>query len=137
MIREVNARALLNKKGQNMEQASFIPNQSSPDQSQSRAGYEDSTTHTAGQYLDKALNLIGSKMRQAATLVKEKTPREGVAKGAMERASNALDSTGEYMMREHVGQNIRGVVRQHPLRSLGVCFLAGLVIGNVARSVRR
>jgi hypothetical protein len=116
-----------------MEPTSFTPNQSSPDQGQTRPGYEELHAHTAGQYLDKALNLIGSKMRQAATLVKDKSPREGVAKSAFDTASQALDSTGQYMMREEVGQEIRGVVRRHPLRSLGVCFLAGLLLGNVAR----
>jgi len=125
-----------------MEQASFITDQSqvnraSAEQASSAVRQEEAMAHTAGQYLDKALNMIGSKMRQAATLVKERTPREGVAKSAMETASQALDSTGQYMMREEVGQDIRGVVRQHPLRSLGLCFIAGLVLGNVVRGVRR
>jgi hypothetical protein len=120
-----------------METTSFTPNQVSPDQGQTRAGYEEVSPHTAGHYLDKALNLIGSKMRQAATLVKDKAPREGVARNAFDTASQALDSTGQYMMREEVGQEIRGVVRRHPLRSLGACFLAGLLLGNVARGMRR
>jgi len=120
-----------------MEQTSFSPNQSSSDQAARLAGHEEVSSHTAGQYLDKALNLIGAKMRQAATAVKERAPKEGVAKSALETASQALDSTGQYMMREQVGQDIGGVVRRHPLRSLGVCFIAGLVLGNVARSARR
>ncbi len=98
--------------------------------------------HTAGQYLDKALNLIGAKMRQAATLVKERAPREGVTKSALETASQALDTTGkyisgQYMMHEEVGQEIRGVIRRHPLRSLGICFALGVVFGNIARTLRR
>jgi hypothetical protein len=120
-----------------MEQTSFTPNQSSADQAQRGSSYEEMQAHTAGQYLDKALNLIGAKMRQAATLVKERAPREGVAKSALETASQALDTTGQFMMREQVGQDIRGVVRRHPLRSLGVCFMAGLVLGNAIRSGRR
>lgn len=120
-----------------MEQTSFTPNQSSADQAQRGASHEDIHAQTAGQYLDKALNIIGAKMRQAATMVKERAPREGVAKSALETASHALDSTGQYMMREQVGQDIRGVVRRHPLRSLGVCFVVGLALGNVVRGVRR
>jgi hypothetical protein len=120
-----------------MEQQSFATGQPSTDQAGRVPPQEELHAHTAGQYLDKALNLIGTKMRQAATLVKEKTPREGVAKTALETASQALDSTGQYMMREEVSQEIRGVVRRHPLRSLGVCFALGVVFGNVARSLRR
>jgi ElaB/YqjD/DUF883 family membrane-anchored ribosome-binding protein len=120
-----------------MEQTSFIPNQSSTDQAQRGASHEELQAQTAGQYLDKALNMLGAKMRQAATLVKERAPREGVARSALETASQALDSTGQYMMREQVGQDIRGVVRRHPLRSLGVCFAAGLILGNAVRGVRR
>jgi hypothetical protein len=120
-----------------MEQQSFTTGQTSTDQAGRVPPQEELHAQTAGQYLDKALNLIGAKMRQAATLVKERAPREGVAKSALETASQALDSTGQYMMREEVGQEIRGVVRRHPLRSLGVCFALGVVFGNVARSIRR
>jgi hypothetical protein len=120
-----------------MEQQSFVTGQTSTDQAGRVPPQEELHAQTAGQYLDKALNLIGVKMRQAATLVKERAPREGVAKSALETASQALDSTGRYMMREEVGQEIRGVVRRHPLRALGVCFALGVVFGNVARSLRR
>lgn len=118
-----------------MEQTAFTPNQPSVDEAQHAASHEQA--HTAGQYLDKALNLIGAKMRQTATLVKERAPREGVAKSALETASQALDTTGQYMMREQVGQDIRGVVRRHPIRWLGVSFAIGLALGNLARSVKR
>ena len=120
-----------------MEQTSFTPNQPSADEAQRVASHEQMQAHTAGQYLDKALTLIGAKMRQTATLVKERAPREGVARSALESASQALDSTGQYMMREQVGQDIRGVVRRHPLRWLGVSFIVGLALGNVARGARR
>jgi hypothetical protein len=117
-----------------MEQSSF----SSANQATSaREAAEESMALTAGQYLDKALNLIGSKMRQAASAVKERAPKEGVARSAIESASRALQSTSEYMMREHPRQEIGGVIRRYPLRSLGVCFIFGLIAGSAMRGVRR
>ena len=123
-----------------MEQAtSFIPGQSSTNQGPNPPPlHEELPAHTAGQYLDKALNLIGAKMRAAATLVKERVPREeSLAKSALERVSSALDSTGQYMTQEDVTQNIRGIVRKHPIRSLGVCLIAGVALGSLVRAVRR
>jgi hypothetical protein len=121
-----------------MEQASFSATQPSPNEGPRSAseGIEE-VAHTAGQYLDKALNLIGAKMRAAATLVKERAPKEGASKGAFESASRALESTGQYMMQERPTRELGGVVRRYPIRSLGVCFLVGLAAGNVLRGVRR
>jgi hypothetical protein len=98
---------------------------------------EEALSLSAGQYLDKALNLIGKKMRNAASLVRERAPREGASRNALESVSDVLDSTGTYMMRQNVSEDVGGVVRQYPLRSLGVCFVAGFVVGTVARLVRR
>jgi len=121
-----------------MEQAAFSGGQPSTNQgprSASEAGEE--IGHTAGQYLDKALNLIGAKMRAAATLVKEKAPKEGAGRNAFESASRALESTGQYMMREQPTRELGGVIRRYPLRTLGLCFVVGLAAGNVLRNSRR
>jgi hypothetical protein len=121
-----------------MEQASFSAPQQSPDQGPSQGAMPESArAPTAGEYLDKALHLIGSTMRNAATLVKERAPREGVARNALESASKVLDKTGEYMMRERVSGNVGGIVQRYPLRSIGACFLFGLVAGSVMRNARR
>jgi hypothetical protein len=48
-----------------------------------------------------------------------------------------LDSTGQYMAQEDVTYNLRGMVRKHPLRSLGVCLIAGLALGSLVRAARR
>jgi hypothetical protein len=128
------------KERRSMEQAtSFIPGQSSTNQGPNPPPlHEELQSHTAGQYLDKAVNLIGAKMRAAANIVKERAPREeSLAKSALERVSSALDSTGQYMSQDEVTQNLRGVVRRHPLRSLGVCLLAGVALGSIVRAARR
>jgi hypothetical protein len=121
-----------------MEQTSFSATQPSPNEGP-RSGSEsiEEVAHTAGQYLDKALNLIGAKMRAAATLVKERAPKEGASRNAFESASRALESTGQYMMQERPTRELGGVIRRYPLRSLGVCFLVGLAAGNVLRGARR
>ncbi len=98
---------------------------------------EESGMGSAGEYLDKALNLIGRKMRGAANIMRERAPQEGTATSAFTQASNVLDATGRYMMRERVIDDVGGVVRRYPLRSLGVCFLAGLLVGNATRIARR
>jgi hypothetical protein len=121
-----------------MEQASFSSSAQSPDQGPPQAGSSESArAQTAGEYLDKALHLIGNTMRSAATLVKERSPREGVARNAFESASKVLDRTGQYMMRERSSRNLEGVVQKYPLRAVGVCFLFGLVAGSMMRGVRR
>jgi hypothetical protein len=96
---------------------------------------------TAGQYLDKALHLIGNKMRSAATAVRERVPREGVTKGALESASQALESAGDYMSREHLREKVRedlgSAIKRHPVRTLGGCFLVGLAMGGILRAANR
>ena len=121
-----------------MEQAAFSSSPQSPDKGPPQAeASESAKAHTAGEYLDKALHLIGNTMRSAATLVKERAPREGAARNAFESASKVLDKTGQYMMRERSSQNLQGLVQKYPLRSVGACFLFGLVAGSVMRNVRR
>ncbi|MFO0416339.1 MAG: hypothetical protein ACK5Y6_03535 [Pseudomonadota bacterium] len=122
-----------------MEQSGYSTSQSSTQSGPLREHEE--LGQTAGQYLDKALHLIGAKMRSAATAVRERAPKEGSTKGAIESASQMLDSTGQYMMRERVRDQARAdlgaVISRHPLRSLGVFFLVGLVAGNVLRGGAR
>lgn len=121
-----------------MEQASFSSTQQSTDQGPPQGQFSESARAlTAGEYLDKALHLIGNTMRSAATLVKERAPREGVARNALESASKVLDKTGQYMMRERPSRNLGGLVQRYPLRSVGVCFLFGLVAASVMRNARR
>jgi hypothetical protein len=120
-----------------MEQAERAQQESEFRQERINEPKDEVSATSAGEYLDKALNLIGRKMRSAASVMREKTHQEGAATGAFTQASNVLDATGRYMMRERVIDDVGGVVRRHPLRSLGVCFLAGLVVGNVTRMARR
>ena len=103
----------------------------------SAEGAEEGAALSAGQYLDKALHLIGKKMRTAASLVKERSPKEGASRSALESASNVLDATGRYMMRENISENVGGVIKRYPLRTLGVCFVVGFLAGNVTRAIRR
>lgn len=99
---------------------------------------ENIPARTAGEYLDKALKMLGASMRSAASLVKERSPREqGIARNAFESASKVLEKTGQYMLKEHPSQNVRGIVKRYPLRSVGVCFVAGVLAGSVLRAVRR
>jgi len=97
---------------------------------------EETQGLSAGQYLDKALNLIGKRMRGAASLVREKGPREGLPRTALESASDVLDSAGRYMMREHPARDVRGLITRYPARSLAACLLIGFVVGSVSRRVR-
>ena len=121
-----------------MEQVSVSTSQQSANQASSLgAQNHEARIATAGEYLDRALNLIGSTMRNAASLVKERAPREGTAKNAFESASRALDKTGEYIQGHRPTDDMRGVVRSYPLRSIGLCFLVGLLAGSAYRSARR
>ena len=121
-----------------MEQVSVSASQQSVNQAApSASAQHEARVATAGEYLDRALNLIGSTMRNAASLVKERAPREGAAKDAFESASRVLDKTGEYIQGHRPTDDMRGVVRSYPLRSIGLCFLVGLLAGSAFRSARR
>ncbi|MEY4701943.1 MAG: hypothetical protein RL326_2130 [Pseudomonadota bacterium] len=120
-----------------MEQAERAQQENEVRQESISEPREESGMGSAGEYLDKALNLIGRKMRGAANIMRERAPQEGATTAAFTQASNVLDATGRYMMRERVVDDVGGVVRRYPLRSLGVCFLAGLLVGNATRMARR
>jgi hypothetical protein len=116
--------------------------------------------YTPGQYLDKAINLVGSKLRQAAGVVREHTPNEGIAKSVVSSTSSALDATGRFILREGsddgasgdtvsgaegaleakqgeltlpVLSALRKVVRRYPLRALAASALAGFLLGGLTR----
>ncbi len=117
-----------------MEQARAAS--SEEQQGPSLSSSEEGQGLSAGQYLDKALNLIGKRMRSAASLVREKGPREGFPRNALESASDVLDSAGRYMMREHPARDVGGLIKRYPGRSLVACFLVGFVAGSASRRVR-
>lgn len=120
-----------------MEQAERARQEGQERYQESGDAQEEAAVLSAGEYLDKALNLIGRKMRGAASIMRERASQEGATAGALTQAKNVLDATGRYLTREHVVDDVGGVVRRYPLRSLGVCFLAGLLVGNVTRAARR
>jgi hypothetical protein len=116
---------------------------------------------TPGQYLDKALNLVGLKLRQAASAVREHTPNEGLAKSVASSTSSALDATGRFILGEGsadgasgvvgdvtgvagsglersqisrpVVEELRAVVRRYPLRALAASALVGFILGDLMR----
>jgi len=116
--------------------------------------------YTPGQYLDKALNLVGSKLKQAASVVREHAPNEGLAKSVVSSTSSALDATGRFILREGLGDGapgsavsgsaealehkqgglsmpvvsgVREIVRRYPLRALAASALAGFILGGLIR----
>ena len=96
---------------------------------------QDATSGVTTQ-IDKASNALADRIQTAAATVQEKgaSPQSpAVQRTVAQTTANVLDKTAQYI--EHPSgsvmlDDLRGVVRRHPLRSL----LVGLGLGFLARS---
>jgi hypothetical protein len=93
---------------------------------------------TPGEYIDKALHLLGAQLKSVAGFIKELAPDEStIRKDALSRASKRLDTAGQYMLDEDVSENVTSYLARHPVRSLGASFAIGVVAANLIRLIRR
>ena len=124
----------------NMNQATTETNISEEENTEIDFGAEAAEEHrrTPGEYLDKALHLLGNQLKSAAGLVKELAPEEStIRREALTRASKKLDTVGQYMVEEPVSENVTSYLSRHPVRSLGASFAVGVVAANLIRLLRR
>ena len=80
---------------------------------------------TAARKANEAAPVIGEKMKSLASVIREKAPRLATSAS---KVADGLESASNYLQEkkfEHLGEDFKGLVRRHPLRSL----LIGLGLG--------
>ena len=83
---------------------------------------------TATQKANQAAPIIGEKMKSLATVIREKAPREGSVGTTATKVAGGLESASHYLQDkrfDHLGEDLRGLVRRYPFRSL----MIGLGLG--------
>jgi uncharacterized protein YjbJ (UPF0337 family) len=80
---------------------------------------------TAAKKANETAPVIGEKMKSLASVIREKAPRLATSAS---KVADGLESASNYLQEkkfEHLGEDVRGLVRRYPLRSL----LIGLGLG--------
>jgi uncharacterized protein YjbJ (UPF0337 family) len=83
---------------------------------------------TAARKANEAAPAIGEKMESLASRIREKAPREGRIGTTATKVAGGLESASYYLHEkkfEHLGADLKGLVRRYPLQSL----LVGLGLG--------
>jgi uncharacterized protein YjbJ (UPF0337 family) len=83
---------------------------------------------TAARKANEAAPVLGVRMQSLASRLREKAPRAGRLGTTATKVAGGLESASYYLREkkfEHVGEDLRDLVRRHPLSSL----LAGLGLG--------
>src|SRR5262245_42305105 len=83
---------------------------------------------TAAKKANEAAPVIGERMKSLASVIREKTSREGKIGNAAIKVAGGLESASCYLQEkkfDHLGEDFRGLVRRYPLQSL----LVGLGLG--------
>ena len=83
---------------------------------------------TAAKKANQAAPVISEKVRSLASVIRGKAPREGKMGTTATKVAGGLESASDYLQEkkfDHVGEDLRGLVRRYPLQSL----LVGLGLG--------
>ena len=85
---------------------------------------------------NKAAPVIGEKMKSLASVIREKAPREGKIGTTATKVAGGLESASYYLQEnkfDHLGEDIKGLVRRYPLQTL----LVGLGLGFLLAGRKR
>jgi len=92
----------------------------------------------AGEKADGALQAAGQKLSDAGATLWEKAPSSGPLAGALSSAAATLESGGEYLADRKISdlsQDASDLIRKHPVESVFLGALAGLLIGATLAKV--
>jgi len=101
---------------------------------------KDRATAVAGQAAeraDAATTTVGTKMQDAAQLLRERAPAEGTIGTAAGATAQTLERAGSYLQQQDLTgmrSDLESIIRRHPTESLLVAFGVGFLL---ARSSRR
>jgi len=91
----------------------------------------------AADKADAATTTAGSKLQDAAQMLREKAPVEGTVGQAATATADTLERAGTYLQQQDISgmrSDLESIIRQHPTESLLVAFGVGFLL---ARSTRR
>jgi len=103
-----------------------------PRRDEARQTYVNSAVEQTG----KLLRNLSQKVRAAAeSLREEQGPQQRVGR-TVERMAKRLESSADYLSgasSNEIREDVTGVIRRYPIRSLGVLFGVGLLLGAALR----
>jgi uncharacterized protein YjbJ (UPF0337 family) len=95
---------------------------------------------TAARKANEAAPVLGEKMESLATRIREKAPHEGRLGTTATKVAGGLESASCYLREkkfEHLGQDLKGLVRRYPLQSLLVGLGLGFLLAGRSHRDRR
>lgn len=97
-------------------------------------------SQVAGQAADKAdaaTTTAGTKLQDAAQLLRDKAPAEGTVGQAATATADTLERAGSYLQQQDIAgmrTDLESIIRRHPTESMLVAFGVGFLL---ARGTRR
>jgi uncharacterized protein YjbJ (UPF0337 family) len=88
---------------------------------------------TAASKANEAAPGFGEKIGSLASVIREKAPPEGKIRTSANKVADGLDSASYYLQErkfEHLGEDLRGLVRRYPIQSLLVGFGLGFLLAG-------
>ena len=94
------------------------------------------TARAAEDRTDDALSSVGQRMSSMAGSLRQSAPRSGVVGSAAGAVADRLEAGGQYLQEHGLGDmtdDLAGLIRQHPLPSMGIALLVGFMLGGALR----
>lgn len=94
---------------------------------------------TAARKANEAAPVLGEKMESLASRIREKAPREGRFGTTATKVAGGLESASYYLHEkkfEHLGADLKGLVRRYPLQTLLVGLGLGFLLAGRSHSHR-
>jgi uncharacterized protein YjbJ (UPF0337 family) len=94
---------------------------------------------TAARKANEAAPVLGEKMESLASRIREKAPREGRIGTTATKVAGGLESASYYLHEkkfEHLGADLKGLVRRYPLQTLLVGLGLGFLLAGRSHSQR-
>jgi uncharacterized protein YjbJ (UPF0337 family) len=88
---------------------------------------------TAAKKANEAAPVIGEKMKSLASAIRGKAPHEGKIGTTATKVAGGLESASCYLQEkkfDHLGEDVRGLVRRYPLQSLLVGVGLGFLLAR-------
>jgi uncharacterized protein YjbJ (UPF0337 family) len=88
---------------------------------------------TAARRANEAAPVIGEKMKSLASAIRGKAPHEGKIGTTATKVAGGLESASYYLQEkkfDHLGEDVRGLVRRYPLQSLLVGVGLGFLLAR-------
>jgi uncharacterized protein YjbJ (UPF0337 family) len=95
---------------------------------------------TAASKAKAAAPVLGEKIGSLASVIRKKAPHEGRLGTSATKVAGGLESASSYLQEkkfEHLGEDLRGLVRRYPLQSILAGFGLGFLLAGRGKSHHR